>query len=239
MSLNAGGLERLPAGRCPDPGALGGALGSNDLDATGLVEVDDDTWTSAGFGEAAPHLELRVSANAGSFEPDDRGRVRCVNASTGRATTECCSASPAAWPATSTSTRRSSGSSGSLLFLAAGAGLLLYIVAADRDPGGAGGLRGRTAAARRRRGRGPVAIGSPDGPRELGNAPDRDTSARSSSGCARRSAGWFLLAALPAAHRRPRSSGRRCSDRRRALVLGRRGRCAGRARPTSGRHGSA
>ena len=45
-----------------------GALGSNDLDEAGLTELDDDTWVSAGFVETAPHLELRVSANAGSFD---------------------------------------------------------------------------------------------------------------------------------------------------------------------------
>jgi hypothetical protein len=68
MSLNAGNLEVcVPAGQ-----ALrvhwSGALGSNDLAESGLTETGDDTWVTAGFVETAPHLELRVSANAGSFD---------------------------------------------------------------------------------------------------------------------------------------------------------------------------
>ena len=68
MSLNAGGLEVcLPAG-APVRVHWAGTLGSNDLDESGLTEVEDDTWVSAGFEGAAPHAELRVSANAGSFD---------------------------------------------------------------------------------------------------------------------------------------------------------------------------
>lgn len=68
LSLNAGSLEL-----CIPTGALirvswSGALASNDLDESGLVKVDASTWTSAGFDANAPHIELRVSANAGSFE---------------------------------------------------------------------------------------------------------------------------------------------------------------------------
>jgi len=68
LSLNAGNLEL-----CLPPEAAArvhwsGALGSNDLDDSGLTEIGDDTWVTAGFVETAPHLELRVSANAGSFE---------------------------------------------------------------------------------------------------------------------------------------------------------------------------
>jgi hypothetical protein len=67
LSLNAGSLEVcLPA----DAAARvhwSGALGSNDLDDAGLTEIGDDTWVTAGFVETAAHLELRVSANAGSF----------------------------------------------------------------------------------------------------------------------------------------------------------------------------
>lgn len=67
LSLNAGNLDVcLPAGT-PIRVHWSGALGSNDLDDAGLTEVADDTWVSAGFDEAQPHLELRVSANAGSF----------------------------------------------------------------------------------------------------------------------------------------------------------------------------
>jgi hypothetical protein len=68
FSLNAGSLEAcLPAG-APVRVRWSGALGSNDLDESGLTEVDDNTWVSAGFDETAAHLELRVSANAGSFD---------------------------------------------------------------------------------------------------------------------------------------------------------------------------
>jgi hypothetical protein len=68
MSLNAGGIEVcLPAG-APIRVRWSGTLGSNDLDEAGLTEVDDDVWVSSGFAEATPHLELRVSANAGSFD---------------------------------------------------------------------------------------------------------------------------------------------------------------------------
>jgi hypothetical protein len=68
LSMNAGNIELcLPADASVRVRWSGG-LGSNDLDESGLTEVDDDTWVSAGFVETAPHLELRVSANAGSFD---------------------------------------------------------------------------------------------------------------------------------------------------------------------------
>lgn len=68
LSLNLGSLEVcLPADAVVRV-RWAGALGSNDLDAAGLTELDDNTWVSAGFVETAPHLELRVSANAGSFD---------------------------------------------------------------------------------------------------------------------------------------------------------------------------
>ena len=67
LSLNAGNLTAcLPSGS-PIRVEWSGALGSNDLDQAGLVKVDGNTWTSAGFNESQPHTELRVSANAGSF----------------------------------------------------------------------------------------------------------------------------------------------------------------------------
>jgi hypothetical protein len=67
MSLNAGAIELCLPADAPVRVRWSGTLGSNDLDESGLTEVDDDTWVSAGFVESAPHLELRVSANAGSF----------------------------------------------------------------------------------------------------------------------------------------------------------------------------
>jgi hypothetical protein len=68
MSLNAGTLEVCLPADAPIRVNWSGALGSNDLDESGLTEVDDNTWVSGGFIETAPHLELRVSANAGTFE---------------------------------------------------------------------------------------------------------------------------------------------------------------------------
>ena len=68
VSLNAGNLEA-----CVPSGAAirvrwSGTIGSNNLDTTsGLSKVGDETWVSAGFDESQPHLELHVTANAGSF----------------------------------------------------------------------------------------------------------------------------------------------------------------------------
>lgn len=67
LSLNAGSLEVCLPADAAVRAQWSGALGSNDLDAAGLTEVGDDTWVTTGFDDAAPHLELRVSANAGSF----------------------------------------------------------------------------------------------------------------------------------------------------------------------------
>ena len=44
-----------------------GALASHDLDAAGLVKIDDHTWTTSAFDAGQTHLELDVSANAGSL----------------------------------------------------------------------------------------------------------------------------------------------------------------------------
>jgi hypothetical protein len=68
LSLNAGSLELCMPADAAMRVRWAGALGSNELDDAGLTETEDDTWVSAGFVEAAPHLELRVSANAGSFD---------------------------------------------------------------------------------------------------------------------------------------------------------------------------
>jgi hypothetical protein len=73
LSLNAGSLVV-----CLTPGtqvraSWSGALGSNDLDASGLTKVDANTWQSPGFNAASPFLDLRVSANAGSFSLDIDG----------------------------------------------------------------------------------------------------------------------------------------------------------------------
>jgi len=68
LSLNAGSLNVcVPQGSAVRV-RWSGALGSHDLDSLGLVKVDDHTWTSSGFSESQPHVELDVSANAGSFK---------------------------------------------------------------------------------------------------------------------------------------------------------------------------
>lgn len=68
MSLNAGSLTVcVPAGTAIRA-QWSGALGSNNFDAAGLTKVDNQTWTSPGFVAGQPHIELHVSANAGSFE---------------------------------------------------------------------------------------------------------------------------------------------------------------------------
>jgi len=68
LSLNAGSLEVCVPVDAPVRVEWSGALGSNNFDAAGLVKVDNQTWTSTGFLATQPHTELRVSANAGSFE---------------------------------------------------------------------------------------------------------------------------------------------------------------------------
>jgi hypothetical protein len=73
LSLNAGSLVVCLAPELPVRAAWTGALGSNDLDGAGLTKVDANTWQSPGLDVAAPFLDLRVSANAGSFSLDRDG----------------------------------------------------------------------------------------------------------------------------------------------------------------------
>jgi hypothetical protein len=73
LSLNAGSLVA-----CLPPGApvrveWSGALGSNNLDQAGLTKVDSNTWESPGMNVLSPFLDLRASANAGSFSLDRDG----------------------------------------------------------------------------------------------------------------------------------------------------------------------
>ncbi len=70
LSLNAGSLTVCMAPGSPMRVSWGGALGSNDLDAAGLTKVDSNTWESPNLDTAAPFLDLRASANAGSFRLD-------------------------------------------------------------------------------------------------------------------------------------------------------------------------
>jgi LiaF transmembrane domain len=73
LSLNAGSLDVCTAAGTPARVSWSGALGSNDFDAAGLTKVDANTWESDGFNPLAPFLDLRVSANAGSFGLDVDG----------------------------------------------------------------------------------------------------------------------------------------------------------------------
>ena len=67
-TINAGALEVcLPTGTAVRV-EWAGALGANNFDGNGLVAGDDETWATAGFIAGQPHVELQVSANAGSFE---------------------------------------------------------------------------------------------------------------------------------------------------------------------------
>lgn len=68
LSLNAGSLQVCLPPSSPIRVEWSGSLGSNNFDGNGLTKVDQNTWTSAGFDATQPHVELSVSANAGSFE---------------------------------------------------------------------------------------------------------------------------------------------------------------------------
>lgn len=68
LSLNAGSLTVCVPTGTPIRAQWSGALGSNNFSAVGLVKVDEQTWTSAGFVAGQPHIELHATANAGSFE---------------------------------------------------------------------------------------------------------------------------------------------------------------------------
>lgn len=68
LSLNAGSLKLCVPTGTPIRAQWSGALGSNNFSAAGLVKVDEQSWTSAGFVAGQPHIELHATANAGSFE---------------------------------------------------------------------------------------------------------------------------------------------------------------------------
>lgn len=67
LSLNAGSLDVcVPAGTALQI-EWSGALASNDFDSLGLVRLDQNSWTTQQFSSSLDHIELHVSANAGSF----------------------------------------------------------------------------------------------------------------------------------------------------------------------------
>lgn len=68
LSLNAGSLAV-----CVPQGSFvrvqwSGTLASHNFSSIGLVKTDDHTWTTSGFNAGLAHIELDVSANAGSFD---------------------------------------------------------------------------------------------------------------------------------------------------------------------------
>jgi hypothetical protein len=67
VTLNAGNVEVCVPADAPLRVRWSSTLGANDLDEAGLSKVAQDTWVSQGFDDAQPHLELRVTATAGSF----------------------------------------------------------------------------------------------------------------------------------------------------------------------------
>jgi hypothetical protein len=70
FSLNAGSLKVCaPAGSAVRV-HWSGTLADNDFDEQGLVKVDNSTWTTSGFDAGRDHVELSISANAGSFDLD-------------------------------------------------------------------------------------------------------------------------------------------------------------------------
>lgn len=67
FTLNAGSLTVCVPDGAPLRVTWSGTIADNNLDAFGLVRVDDDHWTSAGLDASSPATNLSVSANAGSF----------------------------------------------------------------------------------------------------------------------------------------------------------------------------
>jgi hypothetical protein len=73
LSMNAGSLDLCLAAGTPVRVTWSGTLGSNDLDRSGLTKTDSNTWESANLNPLSTFLDLRVSANAGSFGLDTDG----------------------------------------------------------------------------------------------------------------------------------------------------------------------
>ena len=67
FTLNAGSLTVCAPTSASLRVSWSGALGSNNLDAAGLVQTDDHHWTSAGLATTGAAISLDVTANAGSF----------------------------------------------------------------------------------------------------------------------------------------------------------------------------
>lgn len=68
LTLNAGSITACVPASTPLRITWNGTLGSNNFDSLGLDKVDNQHWVTNGLNAANdPHLELDVSANAGSF----------------------------------------------------------------------------------------------------------------------------------------------------------------------------
>lgn len=68
LSLNAGSLSVCVPQGSPLRVQWSGTLASHNFSSLGLVKTDDHSWTTAGFNAGQAHIELDVSANAGSFD---------------------------------------------------------------------------------------------------------------------------------------------------------------------------
>lgn len=67
FTVNAGSLTVCAPASAALRVSWSGALGSNNLNEVGLVQVDDHHWTSAGLAQTGAAIALDVTANAGSF----------------------------------------------------------------------------------------------------------------------------------------------------------------------------
>jgi len=68
LTVNAGSIMACLPADTPLRVTWNGTLGSNNFDSLGLDKIDDHHWRTGGLNAADdPHLELDVSANAGSF----------------------------------------------------------------------------------------------------------------------------------------------------------------------------
>jgi hypothetical protein len=76
MSLNAGSMTLCMPPGTPLRVQWSGNVGSHNFDEVNLTKVDTQTWTSSGFAAGQPHIELHVSANAGSFKLQFGGTCR-------------------------------------------------------------------------------------------------------------------------------------------------------------------
>ena len=68
LSLNAGSLAVCVPQGSPIRVQWSGTIASHNFGSLGLVRTDDHTWTTPGFSSGQAHIELDVSANAGSFD---------------------------------------------------------------------------------------------------------------------------------------------------------------------------